>query len=72
MRPPYVFRRASAVDFSRIDESWLLLASPHSYTTDDIVEISRTDRVVLRHMLNWLSLAARVWPSRASSRCGRF
>jgi tRNA modification GTPase len=48
----------SAVDFSRIDEVVVtFFASPHSYTTDDIVEISaHGSPVVLRHMVE-LALA---------------
>ena len=52
----------------------LLSRVPHSYTGDDVVEISaHGSPVVLRAIVARGDRArARGWPSRASSRCARF
>ena len=56
----------------RIDEVVVtFFAKPHSYTTDDVVEIScHGSPVVLRHVVrDGAGRAARGWPSPASSPC---
>ena len=58
----------------RIDEVVVtFFAKPHSYTTDDMVEISAHGApVVLRHIVELAVAGARVWPSPASSPCALF
>ena len=55
----------------RIDEVVVtFFAKPHSYTTDDVVEIScHGSPVVLRHVVEMAMARARGWPSPASSPC---
>ncbi len=58
----------------RIDEVVVtFFAKPHSYTTDDVVEIScHGSPVVLRHVVEMAIAPARAWPSPASSPCAPF
>ena len=55
----------------RIDEAVVtFFAKPHSYTADDVVEISaHGSPVVLRHIVELATPEARGWPSPESSPC---